>query len=135
MDSLIPQLRHYRINHSEPRFFRHRDRLRWEIDKGWPTHMGLTFPERIRMKHYKYRTPEQIQRRLDTRRDNRRRGFPGWDHAKSLDWRTTLALTSSVHFDSGDGNYVIDRERVPDHLGSRLSRFIKRVMHGIGVWP
>jgi glycosyltransferase involved in cell wall biosynthesis len=66
--ALLPLLRRYDANFSEARFFRHRSRLVWPDDCSWPRNVGVVHPERILMRHYKYRSPEQIRRRLDTRR-------------------------------------------------------------------
>ena len=60
------RLRFYQNNWSEGRFVRHRKDLRWE-GRIWPANRGRVFPGRIRLKHYQYRSPEQINRRLNTR--------------------------------------------------------------------
>ena len=40
----------------------------------WPEGLGPAYPERIRLKHYQYRSPQQIQRRIDSRREALERG-------------------------------------------------------------
>lgn len=135
METLLKELRYYRACHAEPRFFRHRDRLVWRLDSGRPTHLGLVYPDWIRLRHYKYRSPEQIQRRLDTRREARRRGFPGWEHAAQEDWREKIVGAGQLHFDAGDGRFLIDSQALPNHRGSWRSRLVKRVFHGVGLWP
>ena len=63
----VPErIRHYQNNWSEPRFVRHRENLRWEAET-WPPNRGLSSPKRIRLKHYQYRSPEQIARRIGIR--------------------------------------------------------------------
>ncbi len=134
MEKLLPQLRYYKAENSEPRFFRHRERLTWDTGS-WPKHMGITNPERILYQHYKYRTPEQIQRRLDTRRSNRDRGFPGWAHAVDDDWRKKLVDPQDLHFDEQTGYYTISTEKLPNHLETTPKYLMKRFMHGTGLWP
>lgn len=133
ISELLPLLGFYKIENSEPRFFRHRDGLVWD-NGSWPKHMGIVNKERIFYKHYKYRTPEQIQKRLDTRQSNRERGFPGWEHAVQTDWRQKLTDHNKLHYDYQDGNYVVDIAALPNHLEPLPQRFIKRLMHGFGIW-
>jgi glycosyltransferase involved in cell wall biosynthesis len=132
---ILPRMRHYKVFHSEIRFFRYRDGLVWDIDKGWPQHLGLVAPERIRFRHYPYRSPQQIQMRLDTRRAARARGFKGWDHANEENWRSMLARVEDCQVDKGDGRFVIDEERLPRHMERPIHRAVKRIMHGAGIWP
>lgn len=130
-----PQLRHYKVFHSEIRFFKHRQKLVWHLDKGWPEHLGIVAPERIRFRHYPFRSPKQIQIRLDVRRDNRARGFTGWSHASEASWKDKVANAADCQYDKQDGNYVIDESKLPHHLEPPMKRLMKRVMHGVGVWP
>jgi len=60
------RLRYYQNNWSEGRFVRHKPNLRWKGNI-WPTNRGLTCQRRIRLKHFQYRSPEQIDRRLRNR--------------------------------------------------------------------
>ncbi|BAY07248.1 glycosyltransferase family 2 protein [Calothrix sp. NIES-2098] len=133
MSELLSALKFYKIENSEPRFFRHRDGLIWD-NGSWPKHMGVVNQERILYKHYKYRTPEQIQKRLDTRRINRERGFPGWEHAVEQNWQQKVTDPTTLHYDSQDGKYEIDRVTLPNHLESFYQRLVKRFMHSTGIW-
>ena len=131
---LLSKLRYYKAENSEPRFFRHRAGLAWG-DGSWPEHVGVVNPERIIYRHYKYRTPQQIQRRLDTRRNNRERGFPGWEHAVEINWQDKLVDVSELNHDVKNGPYKIDQTKVPNHLESFPRRTLKKLMHGTGIWP
>ncbi|MBD2570580.1 glycosyltransferase family 2 protein [Anabaena lutea] len=133
ISEILSSLKFYHIVNSEPRFFRHRDGLIWD-NGSWPHHMGVVNKERILYKHYKYRTPEQIQKRLDTRRLARERGFPGWDHAVEKDWREKITNPDTLNYDAQDGNYVINTDSLPNHLESFPRRIMKRFMHGVGIW-
>jgi glycosyltransferase involved in cell wall biosynthesis len=67
---LTERLNHYMLGeYSELRFFRHNPRLT-EI----PADIGPIYPERIRMRHFGYRSPDQISIRLETRREPMERG-------------------------------------------------------------
>ena len=62
------RLKYYQNHWSEPRFVRHRNDLQWG-GLIWPANRGRTFPSRIRLKHYPYRSPSQIARRLEVRQE------------------------------------------------------------------
>lgn len=132
---LLKHIRYYRANNSEARFFRHRQGLTWKSDGSWPNHMGLVNKERILYKHYKYRTPCQIQKRLTTRQERRSQGFVGWDHAAMTDWHQALGNPQKLCFDSGHGSYMLDNASLPNHMEPFSRRIIKRTMHGLRVWP
>jgi len=126
--------RYYSARASEARFFRHRTRLEWS-GGSWPAHLGLVTPERIRLKHFQYRSPAQIQRRLDTRRLAAERGWQHFGHSTQSDWREKIADSRELHLDRGDGVYVVDETNMPRHLEPPLQRAVKRVIHGLGAWP
>jgi glycosyltransferase involved in cell wall biosynthesis len=132
---ILPQLRHYHAKNSEPRFFRYRERLVWNENEGWPRHIGIPTEPRIRYKHYKYRSPDQIQKRIDTRKDSIQRGFAARSHYVSTSWRDEIADAATLDLDAGDGNYHIRYEELPRHIDSPARTLAKRIMHGTGLWP
>lgn len=129
------QLRFYISNHSEIRCFRYRTGMVWDLDQGWPYHLGLVHPDLIRFKHYPYRSPIQIQTRLDVRRDHRARGFSGWAHASQADWKDKIVPASLCQIDRGDGQYRIEWDKLTLHRGPLWRRGVQHVMHGLGLWP
>lgn len=128
--------RHYLNHWSEPRFFRHLPGLRWrEGDGGYPAGLWSrpASPRRILVRHFPYRSPAQIQRRLDARR-----GSAEFAHESIGDWAQAIADIRSVgrfvgvsggrdtgswtdrvvpaaalDFDSHDGSFVINAELMP----------------------
>lgn len=135
INQLLPKIRLYKAENSEARFFRHRHRLSWGTDSAWPDHMGLVNPKRILYKHYKYRSPEQTQKRLGTRQNAREQGFPGWEHALEDDWRKKIVNSEELHYDFQNGKYIIDEAQLPNHLESTPKRLLKQLMHSTGIWP
>ena len=117
------RMRHYIVDEfSEMRFFRHRDGLT-EI----PVDARPVFSRRIRLKHFMYRSPEQITMRLETRREPMERGE--WLHERKENWtvgasvghlkkgpavaqdfeqswRDRVAASSDCYFDWRDGTYA-----------------------------
>lgn len=126
----LPRL--YVANSSEPRFFRHREKLIWDSG-AWPRHMGVVHPRRILLKHYQYRSPAQIDLRLLTRAQAKAAGHPDFDYIKARNWEEALAKEESLLED--DGRYVVNESALPRHLEPLPLRFTKLVMHSLGVWP
>jgi hypothetical protein len=134
VEERLPKLRYYAVTNSEPRFFRHRPRLQWPVSVGWPIHMGVAAPQRIFFRHYKYRSPEQIQIRLSTRQANRARGFSGWVNSVQSDWREKIVDPKTLSEDRGDGTFVVDEAKLGSHLESLPKRWAKMLMHSLGLW-
>jgi hypothetical protein len=97
--------------------------------------MGLVAPQRVRLKHYQYRSPAQIQQRLDTRREAAERGYRTFLHSLETDWREKIVQSKDYHQDRLDGALVVDEHLLPRHLEPMHVRLVKRVMHGAGLWP
>jgi glycosyltransferase involved in cell wall biosynthesis len=134
-ERVLSELRYYNANCTEPRFFRYRERLTWNRDKAWPDHLGVVEERLIRFKHYPYRSPTQIQMRLNVRRDNRARGFAGWAHASQESWREKLVSSDDLMFDAQDGTFEVAQSVLRQHLGRPHRRFLQSTMHSLGFWP
>jgi hypothetical protein len=127
---ILERLRYYRSDWSEFRFFRHPA----ADDVGIPWNSPTTYEHRIRIKHFKYRSPEQIQKRLETRREGIQRGiFPHesrstWasGHADAIvvmgpadpdqipdHWEERVVPTAGLHFDAGDGVFAPGKPWTP----------------------
>jgi glycosyltransferase involved in cell wall biosynthesis len=139
------RLRHYLNHWGELRFFRHSDDMVWNRDDGhFPKWVweGLAYPVRIWLKHYQYRSPEQIQRRLLTRRPaiEARSGFrheslANWGaavavarhtpaHLQGADmearpefagarWEERIVPAASLNYDGFDRRYVVNESAMP----------------------
>lgn len=121
--------------YSEPRFFRYRRRLSWPTDEKSPRHMGVPYPEPITVRHYQWRSPEQMQRRIDARkaipRDSRGKPFK---HVQQNSWEDALAVRSDLQLDDGrcDLRMTPLRSAIPFGGGKNV---LRRVLHGIGILP
>lgn len=132
IEQILSQIRHYKVENTEQRFFRYRPGLRWTVGS-WPDHMGPVSPHRILYRHYKYRSPEQIKTRLRTRQEAVRRGHR-WDHWMG-EWRDMIADPAGLCYDRQDGTFDIDWSAIPRHTDPPLRAFLKRLLHGTGIWP
>jgi hypothetical protein len=126
--------RYYLADWAEPKFFRHRPGLVWQHGS-WPEHAGLVASRMLRHKHFKYRSPAQIELRLATRKQARRDGHLGFSYSSETSWREKVNPAASLHRDHGDGQYIIEKEKLPRHLEPGWQRAVKRLLHGCGIWP
>lgn len=114
------RLKYYQNNWSEPRFVRHQSDLRWG-GLIWPHNRSRTYPSRIRLKHFPYRSPMQIANRLEIRQRqpalfkheaNRMlaKGLqPDWAEEgpapmhETASWRDRVREATECDVDRGDG--------------------------------
>ena len=132
VEQLLPELRYYNAPHSEIRFFRYRSRLTWPEGAPWPIHMGPVCKELIPYRHYKYRNPDQVKSRLETRVKAIREGFDTEVHYwNNSEWNLPAADTLNV--DDGIGEFVVDK--LPQHKDSIMRHLFKIFMSQLGLWP
>jgi hypothetical protein len=131
---IMPQLHHYYVAWSEPRAFRYRKGLVWDGNCAWPRHVGAAARRRIIYKHYPCRSPQQLQVRWTTRKENRVRGFEGWTQDAEV---SQQSIRNSKHYlyDDGIAPLKIDESMLPRHLERPHIRFVKKLFHGLGIWP
>lgn len=110
------KLRYYVNNWSEPRFFRHSKRLVWR-QGGWPEELGPAYPRRIRLKHFQYRSPNQIQKRLQARSEPMRRGH--FLHEGLPSWKTAMLGVGHADFEASSPRHAAQHwtDRVLDSSG------------------
>jgi glycosyltransferase involved in cell wall biosynthesis len=138
------RLRYYCNNWGELRFFRHSDDIVWtrtQDSGGFPAAMftAPAYPVRIWLKHYQYRSPEQIEQRLLTRRRamEANTGFlhevtPNWSKSIAtkrdapLDfkdaraefagsqWQDRIVPAASLDYDAFDRRYIVNENLMPE---------------------
>lgn len=130
------------VAHTEARFFRHRDRLQWKPGTIYPRHRGPKYYVPIRVRHYQYRSPQQMQARLDLRnavpRDPRGKPFR---HIRQTHWRELLVPRAEAVPDRGEPTYL----RIPlkdktqrtgvRRAAKRLADFCVRTLHAVRILP
>jgi glycosyltransferase involved in cell wall biosynthesis len=96
------RLRYYLNHHGELRFFRHNDDIVWARTQHYGTvpealfYLASAYPVRIWLKHYQYRSPEQIERRLLTRRSAIEANL--FQHETTGNWRAAVAHTRTAEY-------------------------------------
>ena len=122
------------LSYSEVRFFRHRDRLRWEIGATMPRFLGITSPKRVKVQHYQYRSIPQLKRRMEVRAEARRHGHPNWQVVDSGDWRNMLFHRHDVLYDEGIKDWK-PRGSLNKFLPPWYLSLAKLVIFGLGLLP
>jgi len=151
------RLRFYFNNWGELRFFRHSDDIVWNRTQGGfppPMFTAPAYPVRIWLRHYQYRAPEQIERRLRTRRPAMQASTGFW-HETKPNWRSTVATkrdaplnfedvrpefagsrweervvpAASLDYDAFDRRYVVNEQLMPEFpVRLRGSRRLKAMV-------
>jgi hypothetical protein len=154
------RLRYYLAHCGEVRFFRHSEAIVWSRPQAYTPvpdtlYAARTYPVRIWYKHYQYRSPEQIERRLATRRPLAEAGTafqheglrnwggvvaagrdPSGENFESVPlagtrWEERLVPAASLNYDAFDRRFVIDESLLsasPIRLSpSHLRKVIRKV--------
>lgn len=80
--------RYYKISeYSEPRMFRYRPSMQWPEDVSFPYNAGFVARERIPIRHYPHRDPQQMARRFRLRSAMMKLNAHAGGHWKLDDWR------------------------------------------------
>ena len=137
------RLRYYLNNWGELRFFRHSGDIVWARTQhhgGVPKALyeAPAYPVRLWLKHYQYRSPEQIERRLLTRRPaiegrgafrhemlsnwradfaTKRASSPNFEDAglefAGAHWEERIVPAASLDYDGFDRRYVVNESLMP----------------------
>jgi len=129
------RIKYYLCNHSEIRFFKFRSRLTWK-NGSWPRHLGITACQRIKLKHYQYRSPSQMQKRLVTRLIAIQEGYHVFaSYTKGTHWEQSIKDSNTLKLDDGSKNYSYDNGLLPKHIERWDKRLLKYILHTVGIFP
>lgn len=105
--------KYYLNDWSEARFFRYDRKLIWSEGEKFP-YAGAIYPTRIRLKHYKHRSPQQLERRTAMRQAAIQSGTVSFMHERRTDdWRSHVRPASELDFDAHDGRFVVREDLMP----------------------
>jgi glycosyltransferase involved in cell wall biosynthesis len=92
---IFARRRYYLINWQEPRLFRNDPARQWDIkiNKSFPDGLKKVCRRRIVNRHYQFRDPEQIQKRLSLRF-----GKPLFPHVRQSDWQNVIVPSSQLNY-------------------------------------
>lgn len=126
------------VAYSEPRFFRHRKRIVWPEGATAPKHRGPRYPGPIAVRHYQFRSPSQMQHRLDVRnavpRDKRGKPFK---HVQQKNWKELLVPRCDVVLDEGPETYRRMPVRAWDapSMPAKAKRALEFLLHALRILP
>ena len=121
-------------DYSEPRLCRYRETMQWPITHSFPFNSGYVARERLPIRHYPHRDPEQLRRRARLRsimmaNYNRDWTNPESHHWSQGDWRKYIApdnLPELHHWQPGTDLPALDFK---SHLRSPHVRAAQRFVH------
>lgn len=96
---------------AEVRFLRHSKRLKWDVDQFKPKPCGLTYPQQIRVLHYQFRSPHQMENRFGVRQKAREAGCGSFNHEKGNSWRDYLRKREALTCYNPQKGYEIQGNR------------------------
>ena len=80
--------RYYKIpDYAEPRMFRYRESMKWPASRTIPFNAGCPARERIPIRHYPHRDPEQMRKRYRLRAAMMKLNAGAGPHWKLEDWQ------------------------------------------------
>ena len=92
---IVERRRYYRIDWREYRLFRNQPDQVWDETTApqWPNGLTKIYNCRILNRHYQYRDPEQITKRL-----KQRYGHAQFQHVTSTNWETEIRAAKDLHY-------------------------------------
>ncbi|HEY1787236.1 MAG TPA: glycosyltransferase family 2 protein [Verrucomicrobiae bacterium] len=121
-------------DYSEPRLCRYRETMQWPATHSFPVNAGYVARQRLPIRHYPHRDPEQLRRRVRLRSimmANYNRGWtsPQTHHWSEDEWRKFIApdnLPGLCHWKSGG---ELAEVQFKSHLRPPHIRAVQRFVH------
>ena len=117
--------------HSEKRFFRHRNRLRWSCDEKFPDHVGVVYEKLIRAKHFQYRNPQQMELRIQDRIKATQDGYTKFMRDNVDSWREKLEHRENLIMETPE----FRRDAVFFRSIPWYHKYFRMGMHLLGIYP
>jgi glycosyltransferase involved in cell wall biosynthesis len=117
-EPIVSRRRYYQINWQEPRLFRNRSQRRWDTQASIKVPDGLSRTSSYRPlnRHYQFRDPEQMNKRVTLRY-----GHPLFPHVQSAEWRAHIRDSRSLKFHRDDDAWHFS--------ASGLARFYRKTAY------
>lgn len=137
-------LRYYKNNWSEIRFVKDNGHLYWPSNGSWPLLNMNIYSKKIRVKHYQYRNPQQIRRRVKNRKSGlknfdplRKKKFNFIDHSSIINLEERRVSHKALNYDEGNGELTA-RNNLPmwrpdNTLLKKSKTFIKNVLFRLNL--
>jgi hypothetical protein len=129
--------RHYTVSlYSEPRMCRYRQSMRWPGSVSFPYNAGLVSAERIPIRHYPHRDPEQLRRRCRLRAimmsDSTNRSHwtrPDRHHWSVDDWSQFVLPSTTTNLMIWQQDRELPRYRQTNHIARGPKRIAQQLLY------
>lgn len=126
--------------YAEPRLCRYRESMRWPPHISFPFNAGFLAVERLPIRHYPHRDPQQLQARCELRAkmmaDTTNRS--NWEqpenhHWSEQEWRKFVLPDNTPGLLYWEPGTPFPEIRQSNHLASPFKRAMQRVLHSSGL--
>jgi hypothetical protein len=122
--------------YSEPRLCKYRETMRWPPSTSFPINAGYVARERLPIRHYPHRDPEQLCRRCALRRammaskqNNRHWSKPELHHWSQPDWAKFVAPDNLPNLHFWAPGAPLPSYQFDNHLAQQPKRLLQRLVH------
>lgn len=121
---------------TEGRFFRYRKNIKWNngIANQYPENVGIMAKEKILVKHYQYRSPQQIQKRIQDRKATKeRKDVSAWNKMPET-LETSLFSRCDCILDENNIKFYQSQKIIDNLERNKIKDFIKLVLIKLGIY-
>ncbi|WP_017292529.1 glycosyltransferase family 2 protein [Geminocystis herdmanii] len=120
---------YFPLSQSEPRMFRYRSTIKWPLRCSFPYNAGFLAKERIPIRHYPHRDPEQLQRRCNLRSMMTSLSNDLGRHWTVDDWKDLIVENDAENLCYWQPNTPLPEYHFYNHLAKFPKRFLQRIVH------
>jgi hypothetical protein len=134
VSELLNQIKYYHPKQTrEIRFVKYRKGLEWpEGNYGFPKHKGIISPLNLRIKHFQYRSPEQIERRIEVRRQATQNGYKFFRRDNVASWKDKLEYRERMILDDNTFKEGFIQDYNKNIWWKML---LLHILHGLKIYP
>jgi glycosyltransferase involved in cell wall biosynthesis len=121
--------------YSEPRMCRYREGMRWPVYRSFPYNAGFLARERLPIRHYPHRDPDQLRRRVRLRAIMMANCHdwvrPETHHWSEGEWRKFITIDNFPGIQRWQPGTKLPEVHFSNHLRPPHIRAVQRLVHGM----
>jgi glycosyltransferase involved in cell wall biosynthesis len=129
--------RHFIVTeYSEPRLCKYRQTMRWPPSVSFPINAGYLARERLPIRHYPHRDPEQLRRRcalraimMGSKENNRHWSLPALHHWSQPEWQKFVVSDDNSNLRFWTPGTALPFYSFDNHLARQPKRLMQRLAH------
>jgi hypothetical protein len=126
----------FKLPSCEIRFFKYRNKLRWNENDSLPKHIGIPSTKMLPFAHYQFRKPDQITTKLNDRFKALNNGYSAyWERDIGKTWNDKLTpKTECFRVENPEELRRLINQvniRIPE---SNIVLFFKYILHALKIW-